>query len=116
MLLFRHRFIDLEGAALIVASMGASAVLLFAVPHAPLSQPWPLIGGHVVSALVGVICAKVILNAPLAAALAVSLAIGSMHYFRCIHPPGGVTALTAVIGGASVDSLDYTSSLSRRFS
>jgi CBS domain-containing membrane protein len=53
-LLFSHQFIDLEGAALLVASMGASAVLLFAVPHGPLSQPWPVIRGHVVSALVGV--------------------------------------------------------------
>ena len=106
-LLISHRFIGLEGAALLVASIGASAVLLFAVPHGSLSQPWPVIGGHVVSALVGVTCAKLIPNAHLAAALAVGLAIGSMYYFRCIHPPGGATALTAVIGGAGVESLGY---------
>lgn len=106
-LLISHQFVGLEDAALLVASMGASAVLVFAVPHGSLSQPWPVIGGHVVSALVGITCATFIPNAPLAAALAVGLAIGSMHYFRCIHPPGGATALTAVIGGAGVESLGY---------
>src|SRR5512135_3753247 len=66
----------------IVASMGASAVLLFAVPHGALSQPWPLLGGHIVSAIVGVTCAKLVHDPILAAALAVGLAIGAMHYLR----------------------------------
>jgi CBS-domain-containing membrane protein len=96
-----------ESTALIVASMGASAVLLFAVPHGTLSQPWALIGGHTVSALIGVACAQWVPNAILAAALAVGLAIGAMHYLRCIHPPGGATAITAVIGGPTVHSLGY---------
>jgi hypothetical protein len=87
--------------------MGASAVLLFAVPHGPLSQPWPLVGGHLVSALVGVSCAKLIPHGAIGAAAAVSLAIGAMHYLRCIHPPGGATALTAVVGGSGVQALGY---------
>lgn len=91
----------------IVASMGASAVLLFAVPHGSLSQPWPLIGGHIVSAIVGVTCAKLVGDHILAAALAVGMAIGAMHYLRCIHPPGGATALVAVIGGPAVNALGY---------
>ncbi len=91
----------------IVASMGASAVLLFAVPHGSLSQPWPLIGGHVVSAIIGVTCAHLIGNQIFAASLAVGLAIGAMHYLRCIHPPGGATALVAVIGGPAITSLGY---------
>lgn len=91
----------------IVASMGASAVLLFGVPHGALSQPWPLLGGHIVSAIVGVTCAKLIGDPILAAGLAVGCAIGVMHYLRCLHPPGGATALVAVIGGPTVHALGY---------
>jgi hypothetical protein len=100
-------FVGGSGAALMVASMGASAVLLFAVPHGPLSQPWPVFGGHMVSAAIGVLCAQWIPDPLVAGALAVALAIGAMHYLRCIHPPGGATALTAVMGGPSVHSLGY---------
>jgi len=96
-----------NAAALIVASMGASAVLLFAVPHGPLSQPWSVVGGHIVSAIVGVTCAKLIANEVLAASLAVGAAIGVMYYLRCIHPPGGATAISAVIGGEAVHELGY---------
>jgi len=100
-------YLGMQGAAMLVASMGASAVLLFAVPHGPLSQPWPLIGGHLVSALIGVSCALSITNPLLAAPVAVALAIAAMHYLRCIHPPGGATALSAVVGGPSVHALGY---------
>ena len=96
-----------DNAPLLVASIGASAVLVFAVPHGNLSQPWPLIGGHVVSALVGIICVKLVPNAFLAAALAVALAIAGMYYLRCLHPPGAATALTAVVGGSGIESLGY---------
>ncbi len=60
-----------------------------------------------VSALVGVSCALLIPSPLLAAALAVGLAIGAMHYLRCIHPPGGATALTAVVGGSGIHDLGY---------
>jgi len=106
-LLVSQYFVGAADATLIVASMGASAVLLFAVPHGRLSQPWPVFGGHLVSALVGVASAQLVANPLLAAALAVGLAIGAMHYLRCIHPPGGATALTAVVGGAGVHQLGY---------
>jgi len=96
-----------SGSALIVPSMGASAVLVFAVPHGKLSQPWALIGGHLISAVVGVTCYKLVPDAFLAAGLAVGLAIGMMHLFGCIHPPGGATALAAVIGGPTIHSLGY---------
>lgn len=94
-------------ATLIVASMGASAVLLFAVPHGPLSQPWSLVGSHLVSAVVGVSCYLFIDNLFIAAAAAVGLAISAMYYLRCIHPPGGATALTAVVASSSVHQLGY---------
>jgi CBS-domain-containing membrane protein len=106
-LLVSDYFVGATDASLIVASMGASAVLMFAVPHGRLSQPWPVFGGHMVSALVGVSCALLVANPFLAAALAVGLAIGAMHYLRCIHPPGGATALTAVVGGSGIHELGY---------
>ena len=97
-----------SGAAIgVVASMGATAVLLFAVPHGQLSQPWPLIGGHLVSALIGVSCARLIANPVLATALAVGASIGVMHQLKCIHPPGGATAFTAVMGGQAIGDLGY---------
>lgn len=95
------------GAGLIVASMGASAVLLFAVPHGQLSQPWALIGGHMVSAFIGVACYRLIPDPMAAAACAVGFSIGAMYYLRCLHPPGGATALTAVIGGHEVHAMGF---------
>lgn len=99
---------DKTGAAAIVPSMGASTVLLFAVPHGPLSTPWSLFVGHIVSAAVGVTCALLIDHILIATALAVGLAIGAMHVTRSIHPPGGATALAAVIGGDAVTGLGYS--------
>ena len=96
-----------QGSGLLMASMGASAVLLFGVPHGALSQPWPLIAGHTLSALIGVTCQHWIPDRPLAAGCAVGLSIGLMHHLKCIHPPGGATALTAVIGGPAVIQLGY---------
>jgi len=95
-------------AVLVATSMGSTAVMLFAAPHGPMSQPWPLIGGHVVSALVGVTCAHWLGgDLMLAAALAVSLSIAAMYILRCLHPPGGATALGAVLGGEAVHALGY---------
>jgi len=92
---------------LLIFSIGASTVLVFAVPHGALSQPWPVIGGHLVSALIGVSCARWVPDAALAAAAAVGLSIGAMHYLRCIHPPGGATALAAVLGGEPLHAMGF---------
>ncbi len=100
--------LGLSGAAMLVASMGASSVLLFAVPHGQLSQPWPVLAGHGFSALIGVFCARNIPDVALAAGCAVGLSIAAMHQWKCIHPPGGATALTAVIGGVGVHELGYS--------
>ena len=99
--------LDPSSALLIVASMGASAVLLFAVPHGTLSQPWPVFGGHVISAIIGVSCARWISNDFIAVSAAVGLSIGVMYYLGCIHPPGGATALSAVAGGEGVLAMGY---------
>ena len=103
-----HGVLDLQGATMVVGSMGASAVLLFAVPHGALSQPWAVLGGHLISAFIGVSCAQYIGDPLLAAALAVGLAIGAMYYLHCLHPPGGATALVAVLGGEAVRELGYS--------
>ena len=92
---------------LLVAPMGASAVLLFGVPASPLAQPWSIIGGNLVSAAVGVACASWIANPVAAATLAVSLAICAMFVLRCVHPPSGAVALTAVLGGPTIHAMGY---------
>lgn len=103
-----HFWLGGHGGVLAIASMGASAVLLFAAPHGAMSQPWPVLGGHLVSALVGVSCARWLGDeSMLAASLAVALAIAAMYSLRCLHPPGGATALYAVLGGETVHALGY---------
>ena len=106
-LLSSHWLLDPEVAVMIVPSMGASAVLLFAAPHAPFSQPWNVIGGHGISAIIGVACWQWIPDFAVAASASVGLAIGAMYFARCIHPPGGATALAAVIGAEKLHDLGY---------
>jgi len=106
---FLH-FQFLEGTALLlfIASFGASAVLIFGAIKSPLAQPRNFIGGHIISALIGVTAWKLLSPYPwLAPALAVSLSIALMHLTKTLHPPGGATALIAVIGGPKVHQLGY---------
>jgi CBS-domain-containing membrane protein len=93
---------------LIIGSFGASAVLLYAAIKSPLAQPRNLVGGHILSALIGVACFQLYgTTIWIASALAVSLAIVAMLATKTLHPPGGATALIAVIGGAKVHSLGF---------
>lgn len=92
----------------LIAPMGASAVLLFAVPASPLAQPWSLFGGNLVAAIIGVTCAMFISHPMLSAAIAVSVSILVMLYLRCLHPPSGAVALTAVLGGHAIQQLGYS--------
>jgi CBS domain-containing membrane protein len=89
----------------LIAPMGASAVLLFGVPASPLAQPWSFIGGNLVAATLGVLAAMWIHDPIVAAALGLSAAICVMFALRCIHPPSGAVALTAVLGGPSIHAL-----------
>jgi CBS domain-containing membrane protein len=98
---------DTRNAVMLIAPMGASAVLLFGVPASPLAQPWSIIGGNLVSALIGVTCGKLIGEPLLAAAVAASFAIGGMFMLRCLHPPSGAVALTAVLGGPAIHAMGY---------
>ena len=83
----------------LVAPLGASAVLVFALPSSALAQPWAVVGGNTVSALVGVAAGQAIAAPVPAAALAVGAAIGLMLLLRCLHPPGGAMALLTVLIG-----------------
>jgi CBS domain-containing membrane protein len=83
---------------MLLGSMAASAVLLYAVPHSPLAQPWNLIGGHLVSALAGWLTISFVHDPLAAAGLAVGSAIFLMYVLDCLHPPGAATALTLVLG------------------
>jgi CBS domain-containing membrane protein len=91
----------------LVAPMGASAVLLFAVPASPIARPWSFVGGNLISATIGVTCSQFISDPLLAAAIAIAFALGGMFAFRCVHPPSGAVALTAVLGGPGIHSLGY---------
>ena len=90
-----------------IASMGASAVILFVIPGSPLAQPWPLVGGHLVSALIGLFCAQWIADANLAAAAAVGGSVLLMLLLRCPHPPGAATALIPVLADPALGLGDY---------
>lgn len=93
---------------LVIGSFGASAVLLFAAPRAPFSQPRNLIGGHVISAIVGVACYRYLPDALVVQeAMAVATAIALMMATGTIHPPGGATALIAVIGPEAVHDMGW---------
>ncbi|MDH7793957.1 MULTISPECIES: HPP family protein [unclassified Beijerinckia] len=91
-----------ETSPLIIAPVGASAVIVFAIPASPLAQPWPVIGGNMIAAFVGLACAWLIHDPTWAAALAASLALAIMSLTRSLHPPGGAIAMTAALGGPVV--------------
>jgi len=91
----------------LVASIGASSILMFAVYHSPLSQPWPMTGGNILPALIAVTCGKLVHDVVLAAAISLSLSLLVMQLLRCVHPPGGALALLPLLGGTSVHELGY---------
>ena len=82
---------------LLMGSIAASSFLVFVVPHSPMAKPWPLFGGHLVSALVGVLVASLVSDQPSAVGLGVAFAVLAMYQLRCLHPPGAATALAAVL-------------------
>jgi CBS domain-containing membrane protein len=92
---------------MLIAPMGASAVLLFAVPASPLAQPWSVVGGNVIAAIVGVTVARQTADPLVGAAFAVALTVGITASLRCLHPPAGAVALTAVVGGPAISAAGY---------
>ncbi|NOQ64104.1 MAG: HPP family protein, partial [Methyloprofundus sp.] len=104
-------FIGSENTPIIVASMGASAVILFFIPNSPLAQPWPFAGGQILSAFIGMACALNITETASAAATAAGASVLIMLLFRCLHPPAAATALSPVMAGDSITSLGYSFAL-----
>ncbi len=106
--LIHFKILDQTGLMMIIGSFGASAVLIYGAIRSPLAQPRNLLGGHILSAAIGVTAYQALGGQPwLAAALAVSTSIALMHLTKTLHPPGGATALIAVIGGDNVHNLGY---------
>lgn len=89
----------------VMASLGASALLVFVLPSSPMSQPWAVIGGNVLSALVGITCHHLIGNLIFALPVAAATAILGMFVLRCLHPPAAAVALIAVLG--HIDTYQY---------
>lgn len=106
-----HALLGEQVATYVVPSLGATAVLVFAAPHSLFAQPWSVLGGNMLSALIGVLCQRLLPDTTLAAATAVAIAIAVMHLTRSIHPPGGATALAAVIGGPDIHQLGFAYAL-----
>ena len=95
-------------AVYLIGSFGASSVLVYGIIQSPFSQPRNLVGGHLISALVGVTIHKLVPDILwLAAPLAVSFSIIFMQITKTLHPPGGATALIAIIGSDKIKSLGY---------
>ena len=92
----------------IIGSFGASAVLIYGAVRSPLAQPRNLIGGHIISAIIGVIAFKLFQpHLWFAASLSVATAIAAMHATKTLHPPGGATAMIAVIGSQKIHDLGF---------
>lgn len=92
----------------IIGSFGASAVLIYGAVKSPLAQPRNLVGGHILSAVIGVIAYKLFYPYPwFASSFAVATAIALMHATKTLHPPGGATALIAVIGSEKIHDLGF---------
>lgn len=92
----------------LIGSFGASSVLVYGIINSPLAQPRNLIGGHVISAIIGVTVFKFFsVEIWFACALAVSLSIVAMQVTKTLHPPGGATELIAVTGGEKIEALGY---------
>jgi CBS-domain-containing membrane protein len=105
---FSAKYFEPRDLSLLIGSFGASATLVYGAIKSPLAQPRNLVGGHVISALIGVLFYNITGNTTwLASALAVSVAIMVMHLTKTLHPPGGATALIAVIGGDKVHKLGF---------
>ena len=103
-----NMFLEVQDTLFLVGSFGASSVLIYGVINSPLAQPRNLVGGHIFSAVIGVTVAKFF---PFAiwfnAGFAVSLSIVVMQMTKTLHPPGGATALIAVIGSEHIKKLGY---------
>ncbi len=103
----QYRLGSMEG-LMLIPSFGASSLMVFGAPYSPFAQPRNVVGGHIISALCGVFAYHVCGEGWLAAALAVASAGALMHLTTTMHPPGGATALLAVIGDPRIIAQGYS--------
>ena len=103
-----YRILDGSDLVMIIGSFGASAVLIYGAIKSPLAQPRNFFGGHIISAIIGVTSFQMLHSSMwLSASVAVATAIAVMHATKTLHPPGGATALIAVIGSQKNHDLGY---------
>lgn len=102
-----HSLTDYDNIFLI-GSFGASSVLIYGAIESPLAQPRNLIGGHLISAIIGVTIYHALPDILwITAPLAVSLSIVMMQITKTLHPPGGATALIPIIGTEKVKEMGF---------
>lgn len=99
--------VDPQFGLYLIAPLGATSVLLFAVPNSPLAQPWSAIVGNSISALVGVAVCIAVADPTLRIAMAVGLSIAAMALARAVHPPGGAVAMVAAMSSDTVNDLGF---------
>ena len=105
---FHNDILNDKDLTLVIGSFGASAVLIYGAVNSPLAQPRNLLGGHILSAVIGVVSFKLFHeNILLASAFAVATSILVMQLTLTLHPPGGATALIAVIGSNQIHKLGF---------
>ena len=106
--LINYHLVEEQDLVMIIGSFGASAVLIYGAIKSPLAQPRNLLGGHIISAVIGVTAYEILHpHLWLAASVAVATAIAVMHATKTLHPPGGATSLIAVIGSQKIHNLGY---------
>ncbi|MEZ7848572.1 MAG: HPP family protein [Polaromonas sp.] len=84
-----------------MASLGASALLVFVLPSSPMAQPWAVIGGNLMAAVIGIVCVNLFDKPMLTAPVAVGLSILCMFVLRCLHPPAAAVAMITSLGSIS---------------
>jgi len=104
---FSDSLLAAEGLHVLLASTGASALIIFGMPFSPVARPWNLVGGHCVSAIVGIACYKWIPYPVVGVAVATGGSMVAMGWCRCMHPPGAATAISAIIGGEAIHHLGF---------
>ncbi len=105
--IIQSQYLSASDNLFLVGSFGATSVLIYGVINSPLAQPRNVIGGHLVCAIIGVTSNWLIPIPWLAAAVAVSSSIVLMQVTKTLHPPGGATALIAIIGSEKIKSLGF---------
>jgi len=97
-----HYVLPPEYQVFLAASMGASTILAMVAYRSPMSQPWAILGGHLVAAVMGLVSVFFVKEMVLAAAAAMALTILAQLILRCLHAPGGGTALLPVLGSEAI--------------